>query len=200
MTPSSDIAFTPTVKAIQERKGSRAGYKNMEDRGGWRKMIDDDLRDFLAQQTSFFMATANAGGQPYIQHRGGPKGFIRVLDEQTLAFVDFRGNRQYITQGNLQDNPQAHLFFIDYAHQRRIKVWGAARVVESDSALISALMPDTTKAKAEQVILFTVKAWDINCPQHIPQKIDAEDVIRLLAEKDNEIAALKARLGKPPLT
>jgi predicted pyridoxine 5'-phosphate oxidase superfamily flavin-nucleotide-binding protein len=195
-TPSyaSDVAFTPTVKAIQSRKGSRRGYAAMEQRGSWETHITPDLAAFIAAQTSVFFATASADGQPYIQHRGGPAGFLRVLDEKTIGFVDFAGNRQYITQGNLADNPKAYLFLIDYAHRRRIKIWGEARVVEGDAALVARLMPEDYKARPEQVILFTVSAWDSNCPQHIPQRFDAEDVAAALAERDTRIAALEAEI------
>jgi hypothetical protein len=195
-TPSyaSDVAFTPTVKAIQTRKGSRRGYAAMEQRGSWETHITPDLAAFVAAQTSVFFATANRDGQPYIQHRGGPAGFLRVLDERTIGFVDFAGNRQYITQGNLADNPRAFLFLIDYAHRRRIKIWGEARVVEGDVALTAKLMPDGYKARPEQVILFMIAAWDSNCPQHIPQRFDAADVSAALAERDERIAALEAEV------
>src|SRR6218665_3220844 len=165
---SSDIAFTPSVKAIQTRKGSRPGYAHVEESGGWRTEVDDNLAAFLAETNSFFLATASADGQPYMQHRGGPKGFIKVLDKQTLAFADYSGNRQYITQGNLSENPKANMFIMDYAHRRRVKLWGTARVVEDDPALMRSLMPQGYRAKPEQVILFTIAAWDTNCPQHIP--------------------------------
>ena len=191
---SSDIAFTPTVKAIQARKGSRHGYAQMEDRGSWQTTITADLAGFVAGQRSFFLATANSDGQPYIQHRGGPPGFLKVLDGRTLAFADFKGNRQFISQGNLADNPRAFIFLIDYMHQRRIKIWGRARVVEGDGELLLTLMPEGYKARPEQVIFFDVEAWDANCPQHIPQRFEAEDVARALAEKDARIAALEARI------
>jgi predicted pyridoxine 5'-phosphate oxidase superfamily flavin-nucleotide-binding protein len=194
-TYSSDIAFTPTVKAIQARKGSRGGYAHMEDGGGFRTEIDPALAAFIGEQTSFFLATANAEGQPYIQHRGGPAGFIRILDKSTLAFADFRGNRQYITQGNLSENPKAYIFLIDYVNRRRIKIWGEARVVEDDPALIAALMPKDYKAKPEQAILFKITAWDSNCPQHIPMKFDAADVAAAIAARDERIAELEAEVA-----
>lgn len=196
MAFSSDVAFTPTVKAIQTRKGSRRAYASQEAAGGWRTLIDDDLKHFIQSQTSLFLGTTNAEGQPYIQHRGGPPGFLRVLDASTIGFVDYAGNRQFITAGNLQDNPKAHLFLIDYAHRRRVKIWGTAEVVENDPDLIARLMPDDYKARAEQVILFTVTAWDANCPQHIPQRFEASDVAAALAAKDEEIAALRAALDR----
>ena len=192
---SSDVAFTPTVKAIQVRKGSRQGYAHMEEKGGWATDIPDDLRAFIEAQTSVFLATANADGQPYIQHRGGPAGFLRVIDGQTIGFVDYAGNRQYITAGNLAENAKAQLFLIDYANRRRVKVWGTARVVEGDAELTARLMPEGYRARPEQVVLFTVAAWDANCPQHIPQRFDAADVASALAERDKRIAALEAEVA-----
>lgn len=193
---ASDIAFTPTVKAVQARKGSRAAYARMEAGGGWKATITPDLAALLAEQTSVFLGTANAAGQPYIQHRGGPPGFLRVLDDRTIAFVDFRGNRQFITQGNLAENPKAHLFVMDYAHRQRVKIWGEARVVEDDPALLGKLMPSNYKARGEQVILFTVHAWDANCPKHIPQRFEATDVARLLEKRDQRISELEAEIAR----
>ncbi|MGN6750011.1 MAG: pyridoxamine 5'-phosphate oxidase family protein [Xanthobacteraceae bacterium] len=191
---SSDVAFTASVKAIQARKGSRRAYARIEEKGSWNTAITPDLAHFIATQTSVFLATANAEGQPYIQHRGGPAGFLRALDDKTIGFVDFSGNRQYITQGNLAENPKCHLFLIDYAHRRRIKIWGEARVVEGDLELIEKLLPDRYKARPEHVILLTVAAWDVNCSQHIPQRFDAADVAVALVERDKRIAALEAEL------
>lgn len=190
----SDLAFSPTVKAIQERKGSRRAYAKQEEGGSWQTKITPDLADFIADQTSIFFATANLDGQPYIQHRGGPAGFLKVLNETTIGFADYSGNRQYITLGNLADNPKAYLFLIDYAHRRRVKIWGRARVVEGDAALLDALMPVGYKARPEQVILFDVATFDFNCPQHIPQRFEAADVARVLAERDNRIAELEAEV------
>jgi predicted pyridoxine 5'-phosphate oxidase superfamily flavin-nucleotide-binding protein len=143
-----------------------------------------------------FLATASPDGQPYIQHRGGPAGFLKVLDEHTIGFVDFAGNRQYITQGNLEENPKAQLFLIDYARRRRIKVWGTARVVEGDEVLLGRLMPADYRAKPEQVVLFTVTAWDVNCPQHIPQRFEAADVEAAIQSRDERIAALEAEVER----
>jgi uncharacterized protein len=191
-TMSSDVAFTPAVKAIQTRKGSRASYA---ERGDWRTEIDENLAAFLSDATSFYLATASAGGQPYIQHRGGPKGFIKILDRTTLAFADYAGNRQYITQGNLSENANAYIFVMDYAHRRRVKMWGEARIVEDDPALLQSLMPRGYKARGEQVILFRISAWDTNCPQHIPQKFDAADVAAALAARDARIAELEGEVA-----
>ena len=194
--PSSDIAFTPAVKMFQSRRGSRERYEAAEARGGFRTAITDDLLAFLATVDTAYLATANAEGQPYAQHRGGPKGFIRVLDDKTLAFADYRGNRQYITLGNLSENPKAYLFLIDYVHRRRIKIWGEARVVADDADLIDRLMPEGYKARPEQAILFRVTAWDANCPQHIPQRFEAADVADAIAVRDERIAELEAEIAR----
>ena len=194
-TYSSDVAFTPAVKAIQSRKGSREAYAHVEERGGWRTEVDENLAAFLVEATSFYFATASADGQPYIQHRGGPKGFIRILDKNTLGFADYKGNQQFITQGNLSENPKAYIFVMDYAHRRRVKLWGEARIVEDDPALVKSLMPGGYKAHPEQAILFRISAWDTNCPQHIPQKFDAADVAAALASRDARIAELEAELA-----
>jgi predicted pyridoxine 5'-phosphate oxidase superfamily flavin-nucleotide-binding protein len=154
------------------------------------------LKTFIEEQVSVFLATVNAEGQPYIQHRGGPAGFLRVLDDCTIAFVDFAGNRQYITQGNLSDNAKAHLFLIDYAHRKRVKIWGEARVVEGDDKLVEALMTEGYRARPEQVILFRVLAWDANCPQHIPQRFEAADVEAALTQRDKRIAELETEVAR----
>ena len=194
LTASSDVAFTPAVKAIQARRGSRRSYARMEERGGFKTEISEELAEFIAAQRSFFIATANLEGQPYMQHRGGPPGFLRVLDSHTLAFADYAGNRQYISLGNLADNPRAQLFLIDYAERRRVKIWGTARVVESDAALLAKLMPEGYRARPEQAIVFEVNAWDANCPQHIPRRFEAEDVEAALQQRDQRIAQLEAEL------
>eukprot|EP01037_Dinobryon_pediforme_P041336 gene41336-51025_t len=192
----SDVAFTPSVKAAQLRKGSRRVYARVEEGEGWPSTIPADLKQFIERQTSVFLGTASADGQPYIQHRGGPAGFLRVLDDQTIGFVDYIGNRQYITTGNLSENPKAYLFLIDYAQKRRIKLWGEARIVEGDDGLVRRLMPEAAKARPEQVILFTVAAWDANCPQHIPQRFEAADVAAALAERDAKIGRLEAEVAR----
>jgi uncharacterized protein len=192
----SDIAFTPTVKAIQQRKGSRHGYARMEQNGGWETRITPELREFIAAQTSIYLATANAEGQPYIQHRGGPAGFLRVLDDHTLAFVDYAGNKQYISSGNLSDNPKAHLFLMDYAQRQRIKIWGEAQVFEANATLLDQLMSKDYRAKPEQVIVFTVSTWDANCPQHIPVRMEASDIQQVLDQRDARIRELEAQLAQ----
>lgn len=192
---SSDVAFTPAVKAIQERKGSRRAYAAMERRGGWPRTITTELADLVEAQTSVFLATASRAGQPYVQHRGGPAGFLRVLDERTLGFADLRGNRQYITLGNLAENPRALLFLIDYAQRRRVKVWGEARVVDGDAELLARLTPAGYDKRAEHAVLFTVTAWDTNCQQHIPQRFEAADIAEALRIRDERIAALETEIA-----
>jgi predicted pyridoxine 5'-phosphate oxidase superfamily flavin-nucleotide-binding protein len=193
--PSSDVAFTPAVKAVQVRRGSRKSYAEMEARGGFRTLVTPDLAAYLAEARSFYLATASAGGQPYVQHRGGPAGFLRVLDERTLAFADFMGNRQYITTGNLAENPRACIFVMDYPRRRRVKLWGRARVVEDDEVLLARLWPEGYKAKPVQVIVFDIEAWDTNCPQHIPQMFHADDVARTVVELQTRIDALEAEVA-----
>jgi predicted pyridoxine 5'-phosphate oxidase superfamily flavin-nucleotide-binding protein len=189
---SSDIAFTPAVKAAQAQRNAGAVSARIEARGGFRTAIDENLAGFLAQVDTAYLATASADGQPYAQHRGGPKGFIRVVDDHTIGFADFAGNRQYISTGNLAENDKAFLFLMDYAHRRRVKLWGRARVVTGDADLAARLMPEGYRARPEQVILFTVEAWDTNCPQHIPQKFDAADVAAAITRLEDRISALEA--------
>ena len=172
---TSDIAFTPTVKAIQQRLGSRQTYERMEQGRGWQKRVSPELAEFIAERDTFFLGTANADGQPYIQHRGGPPGFLKVIDEETLAFADFRGNRQYLTMGNLEDNDKAFIFLIDFVNRRRIKIWGRASVVEDQPELLESLSDPDYQAKLERVILFHIDAWDINCPQHITRRYTVEE-------------------------
>ena len=199
---TSDIAFTPTVKAAQARRGSRAGYARMEAKAGWRHAITPDLAGFVALRDSFYLGTANAEGQPYIQHRGGPQGFLKVLDDKTLAFADFGGNRQYVTVGALDENDKAFIFLMDYAHRRRVKIWGRARYVEDDSELLARLADADYVGVPERAILFTVEAWDVNCPQHITQRFSFEEMAPTVAalesrvaELETELAALKANGG-----
>jgi len=174
----------------------------MEAKGGWATTVSPDLAALIAEVRSFYLATASKDGQPYIQHRGGPKGFLRVLDEKTLAFADFSGNRQYITTGNLAENARAFIFLMDYANRQRVKLWGSARVVEDDPELMRRLTKDGYRGRPEQVIVFTLEAWDVNCPQHIPQMFFAEDIKEAvdklkvrIARLEQENAALRAAQG-----
>lgn len=196
----SDVAFTPTVKAEQVRRGSRAQYERMENGGGWPDRITPDLAALIASTRSFYLGSASAEGQPYIQHRGGPAGFLHTLDESTLAFADLSGNRQYITAGNLAENPRAIIFIMDYARRLRIKIWGEAKIVEDDDELLFRLRPPAGNAKAERSIVFTVTAWDRNCPQHIPQMFSKDDVEATVLALQERIAALETELAraKPP--
>ncbi len=191
--PSSDVAFTPSVKRIQTERGSRRSYARIEERGGWETTVTPELAAFIAARESFFLATANASGQPYIQHRGGPPGFLRVLDERTLGFADLTGNKQYITLGNLAENDRAFVFLIDYTTQRRVKLWVRAEVA-ADAATIEALHVPHATGKADQAIVLHLVAWDENCPQHIPLLVSAEKVEAHLASLHARIAELEAEL------
>ena len=194
--PPSDVAFTPAVKAVQERKGSRAGYARMERGRGWRTAVTPELAEFLAGLDMFYLGTATADGQPYIQYRGGPPGFLRVIDDQTLGFADFGGNRQYVTLGNLTENPQAFIFLMDYANGRRVKLWGTARVVEDDPELVGRLNDPGYPAAAERAILFRVAAWDINCPQHIHRRLSERQVMPVIEALQERVRKLEAELAE----
>ena len=188
----SDIAFTSAVKAQQERLGSREMYQSATDRKDWSNEITEDLAAYLAERDSFYLATANSDGQPYIQHRGGPKGFVKPVGPRTLAWADFAGNRQYISMGNLTESDKVSLFFMDYANRRRIKMWGRARVVEDDPDLLEQLADPSYRGRVERAFVVELEAWDVNCPQHIPQ-LYSEDLIRQVTEKlTQRVAALEA--------
>lgn len=185
--PVSDIAFTPSVKAAQQFRGSRETYERMEKRRGWQNRVTPDLAAFIAERDSFYLGTASRDGQPYIQHRGGPKGFLRVVNEKTLGFADFVGNAQYISVGNLDENSKAFIFLIDYPNRRRIKMWGTATFVEGDSQLLWKLSDADYGGRPERAILFHIEAWDVNCPQHIlPRWSEAEFA--------NVVAPLRSRI------
>ncbi|MFI5387877.1 MAG: pyridoxamine 5'-phosphate oxidase family protein [Fimbriimonadales bacterium] len=190
----SDIAFTHAVKAIQYQKGSRSSYARMEKSGGWQTTITSDLTEFLADLDMFYLGTANAEGQPYIQYRGGSPGFLKVLDEKTLGFADFCGNRQYITLGNLSENPRAFIFLMDYAHSRRIKLWGKLRVVEGDPVLLDRLRDSSYPGKVERAVLFEIEAWDVNCPQHIHKRFSQRQIAPVIEQLQARIAELEAEL------
>ena len=172
----AEIMFSPSARRWQERLGSRAGYRRVEEKGGFRSEIDDDLAAFVAERDSFYLATASAAGRPYVQHRGGPKGFLKVIDERTLGFADYAGNKQYISAGHLEENDQAFLFLMDYPNRRRIKIWGRARVVEDDAALLERLADAEYGARLERAIVFTIEAWDVNCPQHVTPRYTMEEL------------------------
>ena len=192
----SDVAFTSAVKAIQDRKGSRKVYARMERGGGWQTTVTPDLVEFLAELDMFYLGTANTEGQPYIQYRGGSPGFLKVLDEHTLGFADFGGNRQYITLGNLSENPKAFIFLMDYANQQRIKVWGTARVIENDAALLERLRDPAYPGSVEQAILFSVEAWDVNCQQHIHRRFSQRQIAPVIEQFQKRIAELEAEVER----
>ena len=192
----SDVAFTPAVKAAQEARGSRKGYARMEEKGGWQDRVTPDLAAFIAERDSFYLATASAEGRPYIQHRGGPAGFLKVLDDTTLAIADFGGNRQYISVGNLSENDKAFIFLMDYPNQQRIKLWGRARIVEDDPALLERLMEPGYKARPERALLFEIEAWDANCPQHITRRYTEFQVATAIGKLQQRIDELEAEVAQ----
>lgn len=190
----SDVAFTPAVKAIQERKRSRRGYAKMEQSGGWETTITPELTEFLAGLDMFYLGTANSQGQPYIQYRGGSPGLLKVIDERTLGFADFGGNRQYITLGNLAENPKAFIFLMDYANSRRVKLWGTAVVIENDSQLMDQLRDPEYPGKVERVIRFHVEAWDVNCPQHIHKRFSERQIAPVIDQLRARVQELEKQL------
>ena len=188
---NSDLVFPPAVRRAQAERGTAQAYaKKIEH--GFPDSVTPELAAFIAEQDTAFLATASAAGAPYIQHRGGPKGFIKVVDERTLGFADYRGNKQFITLGNLSENDRAYLFLLDFSRRQRIKLWGRARVVENDEALTAKLFDHGYKAKPERVILFTIEAWDVNCSQHITARMTVDEVEGLLGTVQERIAALQA--------
>ena len=204
---NTDIVFTPAARREMEARGSLKSYQPRLEQG-FPSTVTPDLASFIAEQDTAFLATATADGAPYIQHRGGPKGFIKVLDENTLGFADYRGNRQYITVANLSENDHAYLFLLDPARRQRIKLWGRARVVEDDPALVERLFDKGYKARPERAILFTIAAWDVNCSQHIVTRFSEADIEQSLgpamakmqgriAELEAENALLKAQIASP---
>lgn len=193
MNYPSDIVFTPRVKQLQEQYNSRKAYARMEQSGGWNTKATEDLAQFLTQIDSFYIGTANTEGQPYIQHRGGQKGFLKVIDDHHLGFADFSGNKQYISLGNLSENNKSTIFLMHYPSQTRIKLWGTASVSE-DISLINQLKDDMYHAKIERAIVFKITAWDVNCKQHIKQRFTAEDIEKLTQPLHDKIKTLEAQL------
>ena len=190
----SDIGFSPAVKAIQSEKGSRDSYAKMEQKGGWKTTVTPELETFISQLDMFYLGTASAEGQPYIQYRGGSPGFLRVIDSTTLGFADFAGNQQYITIGNLSENPKAFIFLIDYVHSRRIKLWGNAKVVEGDAALEERLRNQDYPGRVERVVLFEIEVWDINCPQHIHKRFPEREVALVIEQLQQRVQELEAQV------
>jgi uncharacterized protein len=191
MTDNSDIVFTPAARAAQAERGSARAY-DKRIAVGFPDRVSPELAAFIGELDTAFLATVSAAGAPYIQHRGGPKGFIKVLDDRTLGFADYAGNRQYITISNLAENDRAYLFLIDFAARRRIKVWGRARAVEDDPALLARLADPGYRVRPERAILFTVEAWDVNCSQHITARFSEEEIVGATVVMRERIAALEA--------
>ncbi|MGZ9124701.1 MAG: pyridoxamine 5'-phosphate oxidase family protein [Candidatus Binatia bacterium] len=188
---NSSVVFTPAAQQAQAERGSARVYASRLAEG-FPDTVTPELAAFIAEQDTAFLGTASAQSAPYIQHRGGPKGFIKVIDEHTLGFADYRGNRQYITLANLSENDRAYLFLLDPARRQRIKLWGRARVVENDPALVERLFDKGYKAKPERAILFTIEAWDVNCSQHIVTRFTEADIAGALDTVQNKIAELEA--------
>ena len=192
--PTSEIAFTPAVKLAQEQRGSRTAYANMERqgrRGPWNDVVTPELADFIAERDSLYLGTASADGQPYIQHRGGPKGFVKVIDEHTLALPDFAGNAQYISLGNLSENNKAFIFLMDYPNRQRVKIWGTAEFIEDDKELLQKVVNPDYEARAERVLVFHVEAWSPNCTQYIEQRFTVEETAPMISELRQRISQLE---------
>src|SRR3954454_3965420 len=189
MSNNVDIVFTPAAQREQAERGSAATRQAAD---GFPDRVTPELAAFIAEQDTAFLGTATAGGAPYIQHRGGPKGFIKVLDDKTLGFADFRGNKQYITISNLAGNDRAYLFLLDFANRQRIKLWGRARVVENDPALMERLVDPGYRARPERAILFTIEAWDVNCSQHITERYTQPEIAGAVAGLRDRIVKLEA--------
>ena len=203
MSANTEIVFTPAAQRAMAARGSAEGYTR-KIASGFPDRVTPDLRGFVAELDTAFLATVSAEGAPYIQHRGGPKGFIKVLDDKTLGFADYAGNRQYITLSNLEGNDRAYLFLLDFANRRRVKVWGRARVVENDPALMEKLVDPGYRARPERALLFTIEAWDVNCSQHITARYSEDEVAGAVSGLRDRIAALEAEnaelrtwLGQP---
>jgi predicted pyridoxine 5'-phosphate oxidase superfamily flavin-nucleotide-binding protein len=188
---NSSRVFTPATQKAQAERGSAKAYERRLAEG-FPDKVTPELAAFIAEQDTVFLATATADGAPYIQHRGGPKGFLQVVDERTLGFADYRGNRQYITLANLSENDRAYLFLLDPARKQRIKLWGRARVVENDPELIEKLFDAGYKAKPERAILFTIEAWDVNCSQHIVARFTEAELEEAFTKVQTKIAELEA--------
>ena len=192
---ASDVAFTSAVKSIQSEQGSRESYAKMERGSGWQTTVTPQLREFLSELDMFYLGTSNAAGQPYIQYRGGAPGFLKVLDDKTLGFADFGGNRQYISWGNLSENPQVFLFLMDYVNRRRIKVWATGRVVSDDAELLRKLQDEAYPGRAERAIVLDIQAWDVNCPQHIHRRFPQRMVTSVVDQLKGQISELEAKLA-----
>jgi predicted pyridoxine 5'-phosphate oxidase superfamily flavin-nucleotide-binding protein len=195
MTSNASRVFTPAARQAQAERGSAKAYAERVAEG-FPDRVTPELAQFIAELDTAFLATATADGAPYIQHRGGPKGFIKVVDERTLGFADYRGNRQYITLGNLSENDRAFLFLLDPARRQRIKLWGRARVIENDPALIEKLFDAGYKAKPERAILFTIEAWDVNCSQHIVARFSEAELEEAFTAVQTKVAALEQENAK----
>lgn len=190
------IAFTPGVKEIQRRYGSRSIYENFLRGGVSEDHLSAKETDFIAARDSFYMGTVSSNGWPYVQFRGGPKGFLQVLDDKTLGFVDFKGNLQYLSVGNLSENDRVFLFLMDYRNRRRLKIWGRAQVIDDNPKLIQQLANTDYTAEPERVIRIKVEAFDWNCPQHIPIRYSEAEVAEMIDPLTTRIQELESKLAE----
>ena len=199
---ANETAFTPAVRVQQDRLGSRQAYARWEESRGFQQTISEELARFISERDSLYLGTAGAEGQPYIQHRGGPRGFLKVIDSRTLAFADFSGNRQYISVGNLSENSKAFIFLTDYENSARFKIWGSAEFIEDDPELLGSLADPGYDAALERAIRFRVEAWDKNCRKHIPTLVPAFHAERArelsdrVAELEQELRALRTERSR----
>ena len=190
------IAFTPAVKAMQEKMGSRENYERFVAKGTDNNTITPDLAEFIASMEGFYLGTVTSNGYPYIQFRGGKAGFLKILGEKTLGFADYRGNVQYISVGNLAEHDQAFLFLMDYRHRRRLKILGRARIVENDPTILAQVQDADYEATIERAIIFEIEGWDWNCPQHIPIRYSQAEVDTMQA-RITELELLLAESQNP---
>jgi len=189
------LAFTDAVKAMQEKQGSRTSYARME-RDTYVDGLTENETEFIAQRDSFYMASFGENNFPYIQHRGGPKGFVKVLDAKRIGFIDFRGNMQYISVGNITTNNNVALIMVDYPSRTRLKILAKAEIVElkDDPALYDILDLSGYKFKPERMMVFNIEAYDWNCPQHITPRYTVEDIEEALADQREHITNLEAEV------
>jgi len=188
----SEIAFSDASKCFQERYGSRASYARMEPFKITDGLTEDEI-DFISHQDNFYMSTIGENGFPYIQFRGGPKGFLKVLDEKTLGFIDFGGNKQYVSVGNLATNNKTALFLLDQAAKTRLKIYAEAEVLEinKNPELFAKLDLEDYKFRPERIILLNIKAYDWNCPQHITERYTQEEIREEFAGQHEYITKLR---------
>ena len=192
----TEIAFTPGVKAAQTRYGTRKVYENFVKQGIEEDFLTQEEIEFIQARDSFYLGTVSSNGYPYIQFRGGAKGFLKVIDHQTLGFADFKGNLQYISVGNLADSDRVFLFLMDYAHRRRLKIWGRGKVIDNNPKLLEQLIVPNYSAVVERGIIITIEAMSWNCPQHIPIRYSEAEVLAKIEPLEARIKELEIALAE----